>query len=207
MLLNLLLLLEFLGIIFRYYIEEEKGVITMLVLPQKVKVFWNGVNRDHFESKGYKWIKRGDIIEVDVLELPNGSATLVKVECDFCKRMYDYKYSKYLRAIGGTTAKISCNDKECRKAHKDEIAGLQRGTINELRDFFAQFGCELLATEYNGYKMPLKFRCKCGRIDEKSLDKFKNRNQRCRFCSIDLFGDRNRLGFEFVKLYYEEQDC
>ena len=46
-----------------------------LILPQTVKIRTNGNNCKHYKSKGYKFKKCGEFIEVDVLDLTKGSHT------------------------------------------------------------------------------------------------------------------------------------
>ena len=55
-----------------------------LILPQTVKVRTNAIMCKYYREKGYKFEKCGDIIEVNVLDLPKGSHKMVKVVCDIC---------------------------------------------------------------------------------------------------------------------------
>lgn len=67
-----------------------------LILPQKVKIKWNGNTRKHYESKGYIYTNNLDLFEVNVEDLTDGSCTPVNVECDFCHKIYKLQYKDYL---------------------------------------------------------------------------------------------------------------
>ena len=57
-----------------------------LILPQTVRVRTNGRTCKHYREKGYEFEKCGDFIEVNVLDLPEGSCKMVKIICDVCEK-------------------------------------------------------------------------------------------------------------------------
>jgi hypothetical protein len=71
--------------------------MKMLLLPQTVKVRWSGANRKQLESKGYKYTQKGDEIEINVLDLSDGSQEKVEFTCDFCNTPFKSRYSSYTK--------------------------------------------------------------------------------------------------------------
>ena len=71
-----------------------------LVLPQKVKIKWNGTSKQHYVDLGYSFSKQGDEFEVDVNDLSKGSCVLVKIECDYCNDIVNMEWKQYLSLKG-----------------------------------------------------------------------------------------------------------
>jgi hypothetical protein len=179
----------------------------VLVLPQRITVTWNGGNRKHFESLGYKYTKRNDSFEVDVQELLEGSNYEVQVQCDFCGILFTYPYSKYLRASKNRISKVSCSSVDCKSELKKEIAESLRFTIEQVRKVYEENGCILLENEYKGLKEPMRFQCHCGNEDTKTFDHFKYRNSCCRECANKRRIEERRFSYEEVYLYFKENGC
>ena len=83
-----------------------------LILPQTVKIRTNGNNCRYYKSKGYKFEKCGEFIEVDVLDLTKGSHTPVKCTCDFCGKEMTILY-KNLSKNKEKNKLVCCNDQLC----------------------------------------------------------------------------------------------
>ena len=76
-----------------------------LILPQVCEVTITPNNMEYYEKLGYdipkiivnnkERVKRGTKIKVHVLDLMNGSHTLVKVQCDECGKIYERPYKDY----------------------------------------------------------------------------------------------------------------
>lgn len=179
----------------------------MLITPQKVTVRWNGGNRRHFEALGYIYTKREDAFEVEVQELSEGSNYAVRIERDFCHKETTYPYSKYLRASNNRVGKVSCSLKECKKRLKEESAKTLRFSYQEVKNFYAQHGCELLEDEYKGYSVPMRFRCHCGEEDIKSFEYFKLRTSQCAKCAKMQRIEGLRYSYEEVYDYFKEHGC
>lgn len=60
----------------------------------------------------------------------------------------------------------NCRNESIRKASED-----RKHTLEEVREIFAQNGCELLSTEYKNNKQKLLYRCKCGNVARIALTK------------------------------------
>lgn len=90
-----------------------------LVLPQTVKVRIHAKNREHYRNKGYKFKKCNEIIEVNVLDLVDGSHELVQCECDYCGAAIKIEYRKYIESKNNNKL-LCCNNGACRgKKSKD----------------------------------------------------------------------------------------
>lgn len=70
-------------------------------------------------------------------------------------------------------------------------------TYNETAQLYITKGCELLTPEeeYKGVRIPVKYKCKCGRISSMTVDNFK-RGHRCPTC-----GNNESLTQEYVDNY------
>lgn len=79
-----------------------------LILPQKVKIKWNGTSRQHYIDLGYQYTKIGDLFEVDVNHLSKGSCAIVKVKCDYCENLVDMEWRQYLALRGNTYCCPEC---------------------------------------------------------------------------------------------------
>ena len=76
-----------------------------LILPQICEVAISPNNMEYYEKLGCdipkiivnnkERVKRGTKIKVHVLDLMNGSHTLVKVQCDECGKIYEMPYKDY----------------------------------------------------------------------------------------------------------------
>ena len=88
-----------------------------LILPQTVKVRVSKNMCKYYRKKGYKFERSGDIIEVNVLDLPKGSATKVKIICDICGKEKEICYGDVVKNNEEnkliTCASISCMNKKC----------------------------------------------------------------------------------------------
>jgi hypothetical protein len=62
-----------------------------IVKNEKVTVKWNGKNREYYESKGYTFNKYGDPLQVEVSELAKNSNVLIKIQCDYCRAVFERK--------------------------------------------------------------------------------------------------------------------
>lgn len=83
-----------------------------LILPQTVKIRTNGSNCKYFREKGYEFEKCGEFIEVNVLDLKEGSTIKVKYKCDFCGKETEVLYGDVVKAEKNNTF-ITCKDKSC----------------------------------------------------------------------------------------------
>ena len=68
-----------------------------LIVPQTVKVKISNRTCKHYREKGYTFKKFGDIIEVDVFDLPKGSTAKVKIICDVCGKEKEICYGDVVK--------------------------------------------------------------------------------------------------------------
>ena len=98
----------------------------MGILTKKVEVKLWGTNIKHYRSLGYNG-KQGDIISVNVEDLPDGCNVRVIVACDYCGRECNPRYVEYHNSVemDGTYACAHC------AIHKAEKTMLQKyGVLN-----------------------------------------------------------------------------
>ena len=95
-----------------------------LVLPQTVKVKIASLNYKYYREKGYEFEKRGDIIEVNVLDLHPGSPIKVKIICDVCGKEAEMRYYRVIE-YNKENKLIICGDKIC-KCKKVEDTNLKK---------------------------------------------------------------------------------
>ena len=84
-----------------------------LVVPQTFKVRINPSNYKHYKEKGYEFKKCGDFIEVDVLDLPKGSGTKVKIICDICGKEAEICYGDVIKC-NKENELITCGSNSCK---------------------------------------------------------------------------------------------
>lgn len=70
-------------------------------------------------------------------------------------------------------------------------AGRASKTLQEVKIYFSQNGCELLEDSYVNSKTPMKYRCVCGRLSKISWNCF-SRGSRCRKCCDEATSVRNK---------------
>lgn len=76
--------------------------------------------------------------------------------------------------------------------------------LEEVKQYFMEQGCELLANEYNGCKEKLLYKCRCGNISKINFGDFKF-GRRCKKCA---FTNRpSRHNFEYVKKLFYQGGC
>ena len=59
----------------------------MIIRPQIVKTRWSNSNKEHLISKGYKFTKIRQEVDINVDDLSKGSGVKVNVECDYCGKV------------------------------------------------------------------------------------------------------------------------
>ena len=88
-----------------------------MLLSIKVELKWNSKIKKHYEKLGYMYTKMGDVFEVNVNDLTNGSHVFVDVKCDYCGKTYKKHWANYLQENNNSTIhKDSCNSCKSLKA-------------------------------------------------------------------------------------------
>lgn len=84
----------------------------------------------------------------------------------------------------------------------------RRLTFEEVYDFFKQHECKLLEDNYINSNTRLRFKCKCGNVEETTFQSYKNsRNKKCRACGIKIGSGKQKLCIDDIRAYYKEQNC
>lgn len=76
----------------------------------------------------------------------------------------------------------------------------------EMKQFYLDYGCELLEDEYKNVHTKMKYRCKCGDICIASYRVFKHSKQ-CKNCSFDKVHENQRLGIDNAKKIFSDGGC
>lgn len=81
---------------------------------------------------------------------------------------------------------------------------MKKLNILDVRDYVvANSKCELISNRYINSTTPLLFKCSCGNIFEKSLNKFKNGQRQCTKCGFNNSKEKCKNSFDYVKDYIE----
>lgn len=67
-----------------------------MLLSKTAIVHWNSKIKKHYVDLGYKFTKMKDSFSVKVEDLTTGSRAIVKVRCDYCKKIYEKPWYRYL---------------------------------------------------------------------------------------------------------------
>jgi DNA-binding transcriptional MerR regulator len=94
----------------------------MGLVTEKLKIKWSTTSRQHYIDLGYNFTKIGDLFEVDVKDLSDGSCNLVQVGCDYCDNVVDMQWRQYLNLRGDTYCCPECI--KHRKKTRDENGNL-----------------------------------------------------------------------------------
>jgi len=91
----------------------------------------------------------------------------------------------------------------CKKCATIKNAKNQSFTFDYVRDFFKQYGCELLEKKYINNNTKMKYKCSCGGIDKISFSNFKT-GKRCKKCGIKKVSGKNNYGWIKDRVVFEE---
>lgn len=95
-----------------------------MLLTQTVKMRWNAKNKSHYTNLGYEFTKMKDEFDVNVEDLKDGSAAIVRISCDYCGREVALQWQTYVLHKKGLIKKDCCNNPECtgKKAQETMLA-------------------------------------------------------------------------------------
>lgn len=94
----------------------------MGLVTERLKIKWSTTSRQHYIDLGYNFTKIGELFEVDVKDLSDGSCNLVQVACDYCENIVDMQWRQYLNLRGETYCCPDCL--KHRKKTRDENGDL-----------------------------------------------------------------------------------
>lgn len=138
-----------------------------MLLDLKTIIQWNNSNKTHFISKGYKFTKIKDTLEILTNDLPIKSHQKVKVKCDYCNDVFEKEF-RYVRP----NQKDACKNCGKKKIEENNIAqyGI-RHTIQrkEVREKIKETNLERYGVECN-----LAIEAVKQKIKETNLKKYGN---------------------------------
>ena len=100
-----------------------------LILPQTVKVKIGSINYKYYKEKGYEFKKCGDVIEVNVLDLPKGSHKMVKIVCDVCGKEAEVLYYRVIE-YNKENKLIICGSNSCKNKKYEDTCMKKYGVKN-----------------------------------------------------------------------------
>ena len=103
-----------------------------LIVPQTVKVRIGVRTYKYYKEKGYEFEKCGDFIEVDVLDLPKGSGTKVKIICDICGKKAEMCYGDVIKC-NKENELITCASNFCRNKKYEDTCIKKYGVNNPMQ--------------------------------------------------------------------------
>ncbi|MCZ8537716.1 hypothetical protein M9R32_11030 [Paenisporosarcina quisquiliarum] len=163
----------------------------MLNYPQKVNVFWRNNTRAWYESKGYKWTKQGELFEVDILDLHEGSTQVVTFTCDSvnCNNQFTLQWRFYKQRKKSISLSFCSNCKR-RSGEDPQVMRLK------IESEFDKYGHYLLnAKEYSNNNSRLLYICKIHKekgvqfTTWRTFNRYKNA---CFFCKYEKISKANK---------------
>lgn len=107
----------------------------MLLLNQKVEIKWHPKNKCRLEELGYKYTGIGNSVFVDVKDVSHGSKSLVKVQCDYCGKIYEKRYKDYFyQRDNGKDCCKSCASIERSETNLIKYGGKSPSCSREVRE-------------------------------------------------------------------------
>ena len=179
----------------------------MLVANQLVEIKWHGKNRKRYEQLGYHFTKIGDTFWVNAEDLNHSNNTIsVKVECDYCGKIFETKFDSYLKGIK-TINKSCCNNQECKSRKSSDVQLLQNRErqYSKFVELCEERGYTPISTidDYKNCDTKLKYMCSKHGIKETTLSNFKNNTIGCVECGWDKNANKKRLSIDKAKEYIE----
>ena len=90
-----------------------------MLSSKPVQAIWHGLNRKHYESKGYVYTRQRDAFICKIEDLMIAGRTTVEVECDSCNKIVEYDIKDYVKDREDYLTKIY----ECRECEIKRVWG------------------------------------------------------------------------------------
>jgi hypothetical protein len=94
----------------------------------------------------------------------------------------------------------------CWACRVDRIKKKQRHSLDYVKQYFLDRDCLFLEDVYINSSTKIKYLCKCGRISFTRFDDFRN-GQRCMQCGIEKMIESQKLLFDDVYKYFQDNNC
>ena len=169
-----------------------------LILPQTVKIKISKRICKYYREKGYEFEKYGDIIEVNVLDLPKGSGIKVKIICDVCGKEKETCYGDVAKC-NEKNELITCGSDSCKRKKTEDTCIKKYGVRYLLQSKEIQDKIKITLKEKYGENI-----VNIGQVQE-IKEKIKNTNleKYGHACSLQSEEIRNK-GIQTLKEKYGE---
>lgn len=103
-----------------------------MLLDEYVEIKWNPNNIKYYQSKGYRFTRKGNSFLVKVEDLSDSSSVRVKVKCDYhedgCRDISYVRWADYMKIRKRNIInKDCCNNKKCTEAKQKESNMIKYG--------------------------------------------------------------------------------
>lgn len=148
-----------------------------MLADEKVNIKWTSSNKNYYVGLGYKFTRIKDEFTVEIVDLPKGSKTAVKVVCDYCGEQIEKAYYRYINARKKIEkdACSKCNFKKIEEINLNKYGvrnsmqrkdisdksrkNRSRRNINDVAIEFKKRGYILLSKEYKSSHSKLDYIC------------------------------------------------
>lgn len=166
---------------------------------QIVKIKWNNTNRDWYESRGYVFTKRNDVLEVKAKDLCVQSKQNVEAICDYCGANY-FALFYILQQDLTNNRKNACS--KCAGLKASDVSRTKRAKKNFdiIKHICDNNGYRLITDEsdYTDVKMNIQYECPKHGVQTTILDNMRA-GHRCFFCSYTGRADSIKLDVDYVE--------
>lgn len=184
----------------------KKGGIKVLISDQIVKIKWSSSNKSRLIELGYSFTKIGNELDIKAEDLSPSSKTKVKVQCDYCKKIFEKDYGSYNKEIRKypKCACIKCNGKKLK-----DVLSIEESprTIKRLKDFCNEKGYILLINDSDliNHKTKIKYICPIHGEQISTPDNMLH-GHGCWMCKNDHIGNVLRRPSEDVRNIIESKN-
>ena len=108
-----------------------------MLLSKEVEIKWSNAIISYYKEKGYVFTKRGESFVCKVEDLSEKSTSIVKVKCDYCGKIIDKPFRRYIEERKNTNKDccINCSPKKAKEVCKIKYGDSNYGTKKALRKF------------------------------------------------------------------------
>jgi hypothetical protein len=185
----------------------------LIVLPQQVKIKWNGTNKKYYMDLGYEYTNQGLYFLVDVNHLSRGTTVRVDVECDYCGEINKVIYSSYVKSLEKSPLnKVACS--KCRgKKTKEEGIRKPNKTRRKITTEFAKQEFlkrnYIMLSEYKDAHTDIEYICNLHNDEVQIInwDRF-TQGKGCKHCANEARRNHFRkYTIDDVRTIFANRDC
>lgn len=92
-----------------------------MLISEYVTIIWGKANKRIYTNKGYEFTNYGDKVLIRVGDLPIGSNTKIKVQCDYCDDLYEMTYKWYNKVLESDNPKLACKHCTYKKSSENNL--------------------------------------------------------------------------------------